>query len=67
MKNLTIVVLVLAIICSLIVVPVSAADDAAEKHIHSLNEIGVCTACEMNVLSLLNTAYIYSFPLVLMD
>jgi len=69
-----------AMIASMTMVPVAADDAAAEAtsenttettaeltHIHSLNEVGVCTACEMNVLSLLNTAYIYSFPLVLMD
>lgn len=54
-------------ICSLIALPVSAAEGTEEKHIHSLNQVGVCTGCGMNVLSLLNTAYIYSFPLVLMD
>lgn len=39
--------------------------DAA--HAHTLNEVGVCTCCGLNVLGLMNQAYIYSFPLVLMD
>lgn len=36
-------------------------------HNHTLNEVGVCTCCGINILGLLNQAYIYSFPLVLMD
>jgi len=36
-------------------------------HTHTLNQVGVCTCCKMNVLGLMNQAYIYSFPLVLMD
>ncbi|MBQ9718505.1 MAG: DUF1254 domain-containing protein [Clostridia bacterium] len=67
LKNWITGVVVFAMIVSTVLVPVSAAENAEAAHIHSLNEVGVCTACEMNVLSLLNTAYIYSFPLVLMD
>lgn len=66
LKKLTIWTLVITMLFSLIVLPVSA-DDAAETHIHSLNAVGVCTSCGMNALALLNTAYFYSFPLVLMD
>ncbi len=36
-------------------------------HNHTLNEIGVCTCCQINILGLMNQAYMYAFPLVLMD
>lgn len=39
----------------------------AAAHPHTLNEVGVCTCCGLNVLGLMNQAYMYAFPLVLMD
>lgn len=36
-------------------------------HNHTLNELGVCTCCQINILGLMNQAYMYAFPLVLMD
>lgn len=36
-------------------------------HNHTLNEVGICTCCQINILGLMNQAYMYAFPLVLMD
>lgn len=36
-------------------------------HDHTLNEVGVCTCCGINILGIMNQAYMYAFPLVLMD
>lgn len=58
--------LALVFILSMIAAPVSAAETTA-AHTHTPNATGVCTGCGLNVLGLLNQAYIYSFPLVLMD
>lgn len=36
-------------------------------HTHTPNATGVCSGCGLNLMGLLNQAYIYAFPLVLMD
>ncbi|MBQ8802901.1 MAG: DUF1254 domain-containing protein [Tyzzerella sp.] len=43
------------------------ATEYVAAHNHTLNEVGVCTCCEINILGLMNQAYMYAFPLVLMD
>lgn len=63
-KALCLVLAMLMVVC-VTIIPVSA-DDTAE-HKHTPNQLGICTECDLNILERLNQAYIYSFPLVLMD
>lgn len=36
-------------------------------HEHTLDAVGVCTCCGINILGIMNQAYMYAFPLVLLD
>ena len=65
-KKLLSCALALVFILSMIAAPVSAAETTA-AHTHTPSATGVCTGCGLNVLGLLNQAYIYSFPLRLMQ
>ncbi len=65
LKKIVCIVLALMMVASLAIMPVSADD--VDEHTHTPNQLGVCTGCGLNIMGLLNQAYIYSFPLVLMD
>lgn len=65
--KLTSFILVLLIALSSIAMPAWAAEQTESAHIHSPAATGVCAGCGQNIMGLLNQAYIYSFPLVLMD
>ncbi len=65
LKKLLCFALAILMVACVTIIPVSA--DNTTEHKHTPNQLGVCTECGLNILGLLNQAYIYSFPLVLMD